>query len=253
MRHDESQKADGADHRGGNPGKEYGDHRNDNPASCYTEAETSCRFIFQRQQIALSQHEYRGDQPDDRIDKQRSEIVPCFHSDVGVDNACRAGIAASCAGLERTHQPSKHSVDRHAYKNNAQRRQPALIREAVNQKKSDHAAEKCEQRGEKIQCGKECGNKHGGKACAAADTDNSGIGKGIFHYRLQEHSGNGGRRAAQHGDENSGKTEIKDRRYMGVIFNKQSFKQIRRRYLQTAGIDGKEKKRQKSCGCNHKG
>ena len=201
----------------------------------------------------MSGHKKARDQSNHRPDEKRVKIVPCFHGDVGVDDAGHAGIVAARAGIERAHQSGKHGVYRYAYKDNAQRRQPSLIGKAVDQQKRDHAAEKSEQRSKEKQRREECGNQHGGKACAAADAYNSGIGKRIFHHRLQENAGNSGRRAAKHSDKNAGETKIKDRRHIGVIFNKQSSEQLRRRHFQTAGIDGKEKECQKPCGCETEG
>ncbi len=63
------------------------------------------------------------------------EIVPGFHGDIGVYNACNAGIIGACTGIECPHDPCEGTVYRNTHQNDPQWGQPALVRKAVHQQK----------------------------------------------------------------------------------------------------------------------
>ena len=172
------------------------------------------------------------------------KIIPGLHGDVGVDDAGHAGIVAPCAGVESAHQPCKHGVDRHAHQDNAQRRKAALPRKGVHQQKGDHPAQEGEQGREKVEGREKGGNQHRSQAGPGADAYNAGIGQRVFHHGLQKHAGNGGCRSAEDGDEDAGKPQVVNGRHVFVVFDKESFEQLQRRYLQAAGVDGNQEQRQ---------
>ena len=188
MGHDQSKEADGADHGGGYAGEQHGDDGNYDAAAVDIHAERACGLVLKRKKIALSGGKEREDDPHRNIGRQCAKIVPRFHRNICIDDACDAGIVGTGAGVECAHQSREHGVDRHADEDDPQRRQPVFIGQAVNENKCEHSAEESKQRCEEIERRHERGYEHRRKACAGADADDAGIGQRIFHHGLQKHA-----------------------------------------------------------------
>lgn len=194
--------------RRGDGSEQYGYRGDEQPCAVYVHAQRARRFVLQREQIALRADQQREHQPHRRVHRQRAEIVPSFHGDVGVHDACRARIVRACAAVECGHQPREHRVYRHADEYYPKRAESAAPRERVDQQARRHSADECEQRGEKVQRGEKRRYQYSRKARARAYADDAGVGEGVFHYRLQKHARYRHRRAAYHRDKNSREAQV---------------------------------------------
>ena len=115
-----------------------------------------------------------------------------------------------------------------------------------------HTTQKGKQRSKKVECGEKGGDEHRHQAGTGADANDAGVRQRVFQHRLQQHAGHRHNSSAEHGNENAGKSQVKNGGHVFIVGHKESSEQLHRGDLQAAGVDCKEKQPNQQHSRSHK-